>query len=112
MFYGIGGIGGSLFGGYTTENDCNYLVFLFLFAISLLTLIVGYFMSNSLESRILNNMTLKDRLKSNLRDMKTGFKIKEFNRSILFFILLGALVPSFADYFFYYLTDYAGISKF
>ena len=44
--------------------------------------------------------------------MKTGFKIKEFNRSMLYFILLGALVPSFADYYYYYLTDYAGISKF
>ena len=80
-------------------------------AISLLTAIVGYFMSNKFENRILNDMSFKERLKSNFRDMKIGFKIKELRRSILFFILLGALVPSFADYFFYYLTDYAGVSK-
>ena len=110
--YGIGGIGGSLLGGYTTENNCNQLVFLTLSAISLLTAVVGCFMSNSLENKILNNMSLGDRLKSNIKDMQTGFKIREFSRSILFFILLGALVPSFADYFFYYLTDYAGVSKF
>ena len=110
--YGIGGISGSLLGGYTSENNCNQFVFLTLFAISLLTAIVGCFMSNSHENRILNNMSLGDRLKSNIKDMQTGFKIKEFSRSVLFFILLGALVPSFADYFFYYLTDYAGVSKF
>ena len=48
--YGIGGIGGSLLGGYTTENNCNQLVFLTLSAISLLTAVVGCFMSNSLET--------------------------------------------------------------
>ena len=68
--YGVGGIGGSLFAGYTTDNDCNYLVFLFLAAISLFTAVVGYLMSNSVESVVLNNMSLKDRLKSNFKDMK------------------------------------------
>ena len=57
-------------------------------------------------------MSLKDRIKSNFRDIKTGFKIKEFHRAILFFVILGTLVPSFTDYFYYYITDYAGITKF
>ena len=57
VVYGIGGITGSLFAGYTTENDCNHLVFLFLSAIALFTAIIGYFMSDSLESSMLNNMS-------------------------------------------------------
>ena len=57
-------------------------------------------------------MSLIDRIKSNFRDIKTGFKIKAFHRALLFFVILGTLVPSFTDYFYYYLTDYAGISKF
>lgn len=112
--YGVGGVAGSLFVGYTTQNDCNELTFIALAALGMLLAIVGCTMSMNLESAAeqIINMSLKDRIKSNFRDIKTGFKIKEFHRAILFFVILGTLVPSFTDYFYYYITDYAGISKF
>ena len=58
------------------------------------------------------NMTLCGRIKYNFFEIKNGFKIREFHRAVLFFLILGALVPSFIDYFYYYLTDISGISKF
>ena len=58
------------------------------------------------------NMTLCARIKHNYIEIKKGFKIREFHRAVIFFLLLGALVPSFTDFFYYYLTDVAGITKF
>ena len=112
--YGVGGVVGSLFVGYTTQNDCNELTFIALAVLGMLLAIIGCTMSMNLESAAeqIINMSLKDRIKSNFRDIKTGFKIKEFHRAIIFFVILGTLVPSFTDYFYYYLTDYAGITKF
>ena len=113
-FYGIGGVVGSLFVGYTTQNDCNELTFIALATIGLLIAIVGFTMSMELESgaELRVNMSLKDRIASNFKDILTGFKIREFYRAIIFFVILWGLIPSFADYFYYYLTDYAGISEF
>ena len=93
--YGIGGIAGSMFAGYTTQNDCNELTFIALATVGLLIAIVGCTMSMSLESssEFIINMTLMDRIRQNFRDIKTGFKIKEFHRAILFFVILGILVP-------------------
>ena len=112
--YGIGGVGGALLVGYTTENDCNGYAFMALATLAFLITIVGCTMSMSLESssEAIIRMSLCDRIKSNFRDIKAGFKIKEFHRAVLFFVILGTLVPSFSDYFYYYLTDYAGITKF
>ena len=58
------------------------------------------------------NMSLCERIKHNYREIKNGFKIREFHRAVLYFLILGALVPSFTDYFYYYLTDISGITKF
>lgn len=47
----------------------------------------------------------------NLVEIKNGFAIKELYRSVLFFLLLGAVIPSFADYFYYYQMDVTGFTK-
>ena len=48
--YGVGGVAGSLFVGYTTQNDCNELTFIALAALGMLLSIIGCTMSMNLES--------------------------------------------------------------
>ena len=57
-------------------------------------------------------MTLGPRVKQNFADIKTGFKVSELWRSVLFFLLLGCLVPSFGEFFYYYQLEVVGFSKF
>ena len=44
--------------------------------------------------------------------MYDGFKIKELYKTILYFIIMGCVIPSFSDYFYYYQMDVVGFSKF
>ena len=57
------------------------------------------------------NMHFKERVVQNFSDIRTGFKVKELWRSFLFFFLLGCLVPSFGDFFYYYQLEVVGFSK-
>ena len=41
-------------------------------------------------------------MRQNFIDIKTGFKVSELWKSFLFFFLLGCLVPTFQDFFYYY----------
>jgi len=47
-------------------------------------------------------MSFSLRVKQNWSDIKTGFKVRELWRSFIFFFLLGCLVPTFQDFFYYY----------
>ena len=66
--------------------------------------ISGCAMSQSLEesSEKVISMTLCQRTKQNFSDIAKGFKIRELYRTLLYFVLMGSVVPSFADYFYYY----------
>ena len=57
-------------------------------------------------------MTLCERIKYNYNEVKNGLKVREFYQSLIYFIILGGVVPSFTDYFYYYLQDEAGITEF
>jgi len=50
-------------------------------------------------------------VKQNFSDIRQGFKVHELWRSFLFFFLLGCLVPSFGDFFYYYQLEVVGFSK-
>lgn len=56
-------------------------------------------------------MGLRQRVSQNYADIKTGFKVRELWRSFIFFFLLGCLVPSFGDFFYYYQLEVVGFSK-
>ena len=75
--------------------------------------ISGLMMNTNLEqgSEKIIEMSLCARTKLNLVEIKNGFKIKELYRSVLFFLLLGAVIPSFADFFYYYQMDVSGFTK-
>ena len=63
--YGVGGVAGSFFAGYTTQHDCNELAFIALASVGLLIAIVGCTMSMSLESssEFIINMSLGERVR-------------------------------------------------
>lgn len=73
----------------------------------------GIMMNSNLEqgSEKVINMGLCARTKLNLVEIKNGFKIKELYRSVLFFLLLGAVIPSFSDFFYYYQMDVSHFTK-
>lgn len=48
------------------------------------------------------NASLCERSKSNLKDVIKGSKLPELWKSILFFLLMGALIPDFTDFLYYY----------
>ena len=90
------------------------MIFFSLAGVGLALSLVGCCMSKKFDicNEEVINMTLCRRIKYNFVEIKNGFKIKEFHRAVIYFVLLGALVPTFIDYFYYYLTDVAGISNF
>lgn len=57
------------------------------------------------------NMSLKERLRTNFSEIKVGFRVKELWRSFIFFFLLGCLVPTFQDFFYYFQLEVVGFSK-
>jgi len=58
------------------------------------------------------NMSLWNRVKSNFGDIKQGFKVRELYMTLLFFLIMGSVIPSYTDYFYYYQMDVANFSKF
>ena len=75
--------------------------------------ISGFYMSSAIEEehQSVINLTIGHRIKQNYADIKTGFRVRELWRSSIFFFLLGCLVPSFADFFYYYQMEVVGFSK-
>jgi len=73
----------------------------------------GCMMNSKLEqgSEKIISMGLWQRTKVNLVEIKNGFQIRELYRSVLFFLLLGAVIPSFSDFFYYYQMDVSGFTK-
>ena len=78
-----------------------------------LIMVSGYLMNSDIEAEQISiiQMSLGQRVKQNFSDIKTGFKVKELWRSFLFFFLLGCLVPTFQDFFYYYQLEVVGFSK-
>jgi len=112
--YGVGGVVGAFTGGMATQYDHPMLVFWIIGGVGVCISLVSLSMSKNLESNAesIINMTFKERIKNNWREIKKGFKIREYHRALYFFIILGAVVPSFSEYFYYYMSDVTGITKF
>jgi MFS family permease len=94
---GIGGIFAGVAGGLITQYyDTHWIFYIFGFMGFLISL-SGFLMSADIEAdqMLVINLTLKQRVKKNFSDIKTGFKVKELWKSFIFFFLLGCLVPTF-----------------
>ena len=111
---GIGGVVGGILGGELVEIGQSMIVFYILAGVGLAISVSGCMMSRKIEksSDKVINMGLCQRTKMNLVEIKKGFQIRELYKSVVFFILLGAVIPSFADYMYYYELDVAGFTEF
>ena len=110
---GLGGIIGSLAGGYLTEADLERWCFFARGMVGLMIALIAMTMPKSIEQdsaeRI--NATMWERTKANARDCWEGFKTVELRKTILYFMLLGACVPNFADFLYYYQIEISGFSQ-
>ena len=93
--YGLGGIVGSLLGGYLTENEqerwCFALRAFLGFTISGVAMMIDKSLENDPSELI--NASVMARTKSNMKDICHGLKEPALYRSIIFFIILGAVIP-------------------
>lgn len=110
---GLGGGLGGLIGGYLTQQNLTDIIFFIMATLGFFVSLSACLMSSSVEqgSEAVIQMGLIQRTTSNFRDICKGFGVRELYRSVLFFLILGAIIPSFSDYFYYYLIDEAGFSK-
>ena len=110
---GLGGIFGGLAGGIITQYYDTLWIFYIFGCIGSLIMISGCLMDPNIEAEQSSviNMRLCQRVHQNFSDIKMGFKVKELQRAFCFFFLLGCLVPSFGDFFYYYQLNVVGFSK-
>lgn len=110
-------IGGTLFGitgGFLLDKLSPSFVFYITAVIGLCITVNGCLTSPKLEasSQKIINMGFCERTKLNFKEIYLGFKIRALYKCILFFFIFCAVVPSFTNYFYYYLTDVLGFSDF
>jgi len=110
---GIGGVVGSLAGGYLTQYDLPYWSFFITSMLGFLISLSGFLMSKELENdgEELVEMNTGSRAMLNIKNVWQGFKLPELWRSILFFVIMGSFIPSFSTFLYYYETDVLGISQ-
>jgi len=94
---GTGGIIGGFAGGYMTQNLESEYVFYVTAILGLLVLASGFLMKPHLEagSEDVILMTFTERSKMIFKEVWAGLKLREMYRSVIFFILLGLIVPNF-----------------
>jgi len=112
--FSIGGTFFGLAGGFLLENLSPSFVFYVTAALGLVITVNGFFTSKKLEegSAEIINMGFCQRLKLNFREIVSGFKIRALYRCVLFFLIFCSFVPSFTNYFYYYLIDVLGFTNF
>ena len=114
-FYGLGGIVGCslsavLLGPITSPQACFFVMAFFGGCVG----ISGLFIDPSLEDNAqdLIEMSLWGRTKYVFKEVGTGLKLKELYTAVIFQSLLGAVVPNFGAYLYYYQLEVTGFSQF
>ena len=57
------------------------------------------------------NCSLFARTKANARDVWKGTKLPELYRSILYFIIMGSVIPNFGSFLYYYQIKVTGLTQ-
>lgn len=101
---GLGGVIGSLVGGYFTEWGWDRWCFFGKGTVGLLISVAGSTIPLALEQdpTEIINCSLWTRTKANARDVWNGSKLPELYRSILYFIIMGSTIPYFGTFLYYY----------
>lgn len=98
---------GSLLGGYITGQFEPEYAFLATSVLAAITFFVGLLLPRAVEyvPEHIAKMSIWELTKQNAKEIYRAMRLKELHRSILFFVIQGLIVPSFADYLYYYETD-------
>ena len=109
-------IGGTVFGvlgGYLIETVSPSFVFYVTALLGVCIVVNGFMTSPSLEegSEKIIEMSFCARTKLTFCEIWAGFKIRPLLRCVIFFLIMGSVVPSYSTYFYYYLTDELGFSS-
>lgn len=114
-FYGLGGIVGCILSGYFlgpmhNPYPCFYMMTIFGASIG----IAGLFIDKSLEENQTEmvRMGLWNRSKLVFGEVAKGLKLKELYSAVIFQTILGAVVPSFSAYLYYYQIRVTGFTQF
>lgn len=102
---GVGGIFGSLCGGYLTEYCHPKWTFLLYSCYGMIVMILGIRLDSKLEQDELNSLEKKSfiaELKLNMSQIKDALKSREAFNVILFLFLNGLCSPSFGTYSYYF----------
>ena len=112
--YGIGGALFGILGGFFLESLSASFVFYMVAGLGLLITINGLFIPMVLEegAKEIINMGFWQRTKTNAKEIWYGLKIRPLYRCIIFFFIFSGVIPSYSDYFYYYLTDVLEFSDF
>ena len=112
-FLAIGGVIGSLCGGYITEYIDPRWAYAVMAVFGFAVMTAGILMDSHLEqdSNALINASLKERSLENLRNVWKGVKLKQLWQTMLFFVILGATLPSSDTFLYYYETDVLDMSQ-
>jgi len=100
----LGGVIGGSCGGYLIEYVGTLYVYAIVSAMSFILAASSLLMKKSVEntSEAEQAMSFCQRSKKNLKEIKRGLSIRELYRTLIFFLVLGAVVPSFGDFLYYY----------
>ena len=114
-FYGLGGIVGCLLSGYflgpmANPYPCFYMMTVFGASVG----ISGLFIDKSLEENQTEmvRMGLIKRSKLVFGEVAKGLKLKELYTAVIYQTILGAVVPSFSAYLYYYQIEVTGFTQF
>ena len=110
---GLGGIFGSILAGMAVTYAEGSHLFYATAIIGGLLFLIGLILPKTVEgtSHQTVRMSLCERTSHNFREIKQGFQIRELWRTLLFFMIEGAIVPSFTDYVYYYSQDVYGFTN-
>ena len=112
---GVGGIFGSLLGGYLTEYLHPKWTFLLYSIYGMIVMILGIRLDSKLEQDELSTLEKKsffEELKLNFIQIKEAMKSREAFNVILYLFLNGLCSPSFGTYSYYFQLNIVKFSKF
>ena len=112
--YGIGGVTGALAGGYLTDADNELWCFAVRALVGLLMAFAACFITKAVEMDADERVqaSLWTRVKANCSDVYRGtVRTPELYKTLLFFVVMGCVVPSYEDYLYYYQVDITGFTQ-
>lgn len=109
---GVGGIFGSIFGGYLTEYFHPKWSFFAYSLFGLVVMILGFFQIDKNGKDEENKLTFLQEIIANLKQIKDALKMREARNVILFLLLNGLFSPSFGNFSYYFQMNVVKFSKF